>query len=160
MTGNVQLVGSPRSQDLGDSPDSCRKDKIYELTSSIRVIEPSPPKLTTRLGRKLHDWWVVEASALFASYIFFAVIVIALVAWDKQATSDWPLSHTLSSMISLIATLMKTAMFVTVTACIGQLKWHHFSRGKAKPVIDMDRIESAGRGATGSVMYLFRFGLL
>ncbi|KAJ8119469.1 hypothetical protein ONZ43_g3583 [Nemania bipapillata] len=48
---------------------------------------------------------------------------------------------------------MKTAMLVSVTACLGQLKWRHFST-RPRAMYDLSLLDDSSRGPWGSFMLL------
>lgn len=143
--------------------DTLLKEQPLADNNQIQAPAQAPAQASGKgaFSRLLYDWWLFEGFALLLSCILFAIAALLVYQCRWQPVSQWPTEgFTLHAVITLIATLIKATMFITVTACIGQLKWQHFSTAKARPVIDMDRIESVARGTTGSAMYLIRFGPL
>lgn len=136
------------------------QEKGYTSLVTERRLDPGQegPTSPSCQTRSLYKLWLFEAAALFLSYVFFAGAAAVLHHWDGRFTSEWSIHpFTLPGILTLLATLMKALMLVTIVACIGQLKWQHFSKKNPRPVIDMESIDSVGRGVTDAAGFLVKF---
>ncbi|OAA57147.1 hypothetical protein LEL_10937 [Akanthomyces lecanii RCEF 1005] len=120
----------------------------------------------------IKTWWLVELSAMFVSCSL--VVTLCLVLWHYDGKPVPSLSiggfgHTntitLAAIVSLLITLSVAASLAAVQASISQLKWQWYYSGHSgndvtstasRPLCDLDTLDSASRGFTGSVMLLFR----
>jgi hypothetical protein len=100
----------------------------------------------------LHNWWLWEIISIFVSLICMACIVVVLLSYHNRPIPSLPAGLTFNALVSLLATLSKAAMLVTVASCISQLKWHWFS--STRKMRDFELFDQASRGPWGS------FGLI
>lgn len=103
----------------------------------------------------IDKWWIWEIFCSVVSITFLIATVALLVRFDKKPYDEWYMTWRINSVISLFVTIMRTTMLVTITTCIGQLKWIWFSdRNKRKPLEDIDKFDKASRGPGGSFVLL------
>jgi hypothetical protein len=109
-----------------------------------------------------HQWWFLEAASFVWALALFDLYVFLLRKWDNrpvgkwEETVKWRLGLSLSSLVSLIATLLRGAVLLPVTSALGQLKWHYYKQ--PRPLKTMDRIDHASRGPLGSGRLLLKSG--
>ncbi|TRX91402.1 hypothetical protein FHL15_007626 [Xylaria flabelliformis] len=96
-------------------------------------------------------WWEMGATVL--SLTNLSLIITLLMYIDDAPLSDWPLLIQPNSLLAVLTTAMKTSMPVSVTSCIGQLKWRHFeTRGRS--IHELESLDDASRGPWGAFMLI------
>lgn len=110
-------------------------------------------RATGRWSRLATDWWIWELFAMISSLISFVAIVLVLRLHEGRPVPDWPFSITISSMISIFATIMSATMLVPIAEGISQAKWHWFQQYHV--LRDMDVYDQASRGPWGSLKMLW-----
>lgn len=68
---------------------------------------------------------------------------------------------TLGAIVSLLITLSVAASLTAVQSTISQLKWQWYNNSglKSRPLRDLDTLDSASRGLTGSIMLIWKLRL-
>ncbi|KAK5054421.1 hypothetical protein LTR84_001311 [Exophiala bonariae] len=140
------------------------------------TIPPFPgheaPPSTKRQNRRMTTWetyidrwWLKELSAWLVSLSAICAIAAILHTYDDQKVPNWQYSINLSrqqsdfhitinSLVSIIATVFKTALLIPVIASMSQLKWLWFQ--KQHRLIDFHSIEAANRGGWDSLVLIWR----
>ncbi|KAK2611441.1 hypothetical protein N8I77_004780 [Diaporthe amygdali] len=72
----------------------------------------------------------------------------------RQPLPRWPFSISINSLLSVYTLVLKTAIGVILTSCIGQLQWTWYS--ETRPLTDMLRFDNATRGAAGALDLIWR----
>ncbi|KAI0182476.1 hypothetical protein EV127DRAFT_302348, partial [Xylaria flabelliformis] len=96
-------------------------------------------------------WWEMGATVL--SLTSLSLIITLLTYIDDTPLSDWPLPIQPNSLLAVLTTAMKTSMLVSVTSCIGQLKWRHFAT-RARSIHELESLDDASRGPWGAFMLI------
>ena len=84
-----------------------------------------------------------------------AAIIIILGMYDKRLLSSWPHDVQINTVLSVLGTLLKGCMLVSVCACLSQLKWTWYAE-RSQPLQDFQIFDSASRGPLGAAQLLFR----
>lgn len=143
-------------------------DRQTEGPGSIRVEDtqpgsPDPPKAqaSSRPGfitRAANDTFLWETLCLVLSMSCLVGAAVMLKVYDGKVLPDWPYGITLNATLSLLSTIMTSAMIVPIAAGISQLKWLWFVTGpkarnvKARPLSDFGEFDSASRGPWGCLL--------
>lgn len=98
--------------------------------------------------------WTWEIISTVLSILCTAAMVGVLVVYQSRPAPTLPSGLTLNALISLLATISKAAMLVSVTSCISQLKWRWFRR--PRKLVYFNVIDEASRGPWGSVELLWK----
>ncbi|KAI0857739.1 hypothetical protein F4860DRAFT_488855 [Xylaria cubensis] len=96
-------------------------------------------------------WWEIGATVL--SLTSLSLIITLLTYINDAPLSDWPLPIQPNSLLAVLTTAMKTSMLVSVTSCIGQLKWRHFAT-RARSIHELESLDDASRGPWGAFMLI------
>jgi hypothetical protein len=70
----------------------------------------------------------------------------------------WKSRISLNAIVSVFATISKSALLVPVTACVSQLKWLHFEN-KARFLEEMDTFDRSSRGPLGALELIAKINL-
>ena len=117
-----------------------------------------PRKVTAprRVSHALWKWWILEIVCVLIGTAALIALIIVLRRYDGKPVKLWPWSITPNSLVAVFTTLIKVMAMLPVADCIGQLKWVWFTRGKGRPLADMETFDSASRGILGSISLLWR----
>jgi len=77
---------------------------------------------------------------------------------NEKPLTQWKSKISLNAIISVFATISKSALLVPVTASVSQLKWLHFEQ-KAHILEEMDTFDRSSRGPLGALELLIRVNL-
>jgi len=102
----------------------------------------------------LMDWWWLELASAALSVGCLAAIIGVLAAINGKPESEWGFVVSPNTVISIFATVAKTALLYPVAQGLGQLKWIYFRR--PRPLIELEDFDLATRGLFGAVQLLCR----
>ncbi|PQE11513.1 acid phosphatase protein [Rutstroemia sp. NJR-2017a BVV2] len=123
--------------------------------------KPTRPP-TTIYASWVQNWWLLEIVALLIGTISVIAICIVLRHYqDKpapKANTIGGVGITLNTVISILTTIGSSSLLLAVAECISQQKWVWFS-GSAKPLTELEAFDNGSRGASGSLMLLWRFNV-
>lgn len=128
------------------------------------------PRKRTFYQRWIEDWWLTEITAMLVSCLLIVALCLVLRHYDGRRVPNLRIEGfghsnniTLGTIVSLLITLSVAASLAAVQSSISQLKWQWYSsngkRAKSRPLRDLDILDSASRGFTGSVMMLWKLRL-
>jgi len=84
-----------------------------------------------------------------------SLVVSMLFKCRDMALSAWPFPIQPNSLIAALTTISKTAMIISITSCISQLKWQYFRREPRE--LDLVQIlDGASRGPWGALLLLYQ----
>ena len=84
--------------------------------SSTRVLstdEPLQPS-QSRFRNSVNKWWLWESISWLVALAALMAILITLRMHKGRPLPNWPYSITVNSLISLLATILKTAMMIPI----------------------------------------------
>lgn len=94
------------------------------------------------------QWWL-EYSSLAISASALAALITLLTYIDDLPLSQWTLSLSPTTLVSILAGICRTVLAFPIASCIGQAKWNLFKK-RPGSLIAFDRIDDASRGPWGS----------
>ncbi|KAL1590270.1 hypothetical protein WHR41_01383 [Cladosporium halotolerans] len=96
------------------------------------------------------DTWICEIIAvLFSSACIIAIAAIVYV-YDDKPIPRFPSGLTLNTIISILSTSARSAIIMTVSTSLSQLKWCWFKIGPGKRIQDLQTMDDASRGLLGA----------
>ncbi|KAM7218132.1 Protein of unknown function (DUF3176) domain containing protein [Rhypophila decipiens] len=98
--------------------------------------------------------WAWEVTATFLSVTTIASTAITVSFLKGRPMPQWPLTITPNALLSIYAVIFKAAVSFILQSCVGQLQWTWF-KSHPRPLADVSLYDAAGRGAWGSVMWLY-----
>ena len=105
-------------------------------------------------------WWDFEVASISISFLTFVALVIVLQQYDGQPQIAWPYNQlTLNGLVALLSTITRATLMIPIASAISQSKWTWFTPKKSgigRPLDDLELIDSASRGAMGSLQLLWR----
>jgi hypothetical protein len=105
------------------------------------------------LGSLMYEWkW--EISTWLLGTCAIGSIVALLIVFDDRPLSEWTPRFRPAPAVAALSQVAQSALLVSVSSCIGQLKWDWLRRTRSTS--DLDKFESATRGPHGSLMLLPR----
>ena len=69
------------------------------------------------------DWWMGELLAILLSIIASFAIIIILLKCDNHALPTLPQNVPLNFVVSTLATISKSSLFLAVASALSQFKW-------------------------------------
>lgn len=103
---------------------------------------------------KLGRIWLVELTSLILAFIAFAAIIITLILHQNRPLPKWPSLISINTLISIFTAIMKASMLLPIAEGVSQLKWLWFR--EVRPLIDLERFDSASRGPWGCCLLLLK----
>lgn len=130
-----------------------------ESQLSCEAVEPSPESPTSHLPSRtcnLRYWknWEWEFAACLLVLATPIILFATLYPHHGQPLPQWPFKLSINSLISVYTLVLKAAIGVILTSCIGQLQWMWFS--ETRPLTDMLLFDNATRGADGALGLIWR----
>jgi hypothetical protein len=107
-------------------------------------------------NKYIREWWLFEIISWMFSAIMMSTILIVLVHYDGRETPRFKAGINLSSLLSILASLAKSALLLPTASALAQLKWNNFNGSQSRKMIDFETIDSASHGAWGSFLLLAR----
>lgn len=117
--------------------------------------QPSTPVQSTRKARYLKDGWLWEILCIIFSLASIVAVIILASRLQDTRLSNWTFPLQPSTLISILVTAAQSSMMLAVSAVISQLKWQYMRLPKARPLTDLEVLESASRGPLGSLSLFF-----
>lgn len=128
------------------SSESLINEPPERPTESIKTTSRQP-----RLSSQSLTTWLLEILGLAVGFASFIAIAAVLYHYRNNYPPEGPI--TLSTVISVLATLMSGLLSMTLGSCIAQLKWNHFN-DRPRPLFDFCLIDDASKGPLGSLKFL------
>ncbi|KAH0545431.1 hypothetical protein FGG08_000432 [Glutinoglossum americanum] len=100
------------------------------------------------------DTFLPELLAALLSLVCLAATALLLWRYDGRPLSEWQLGITLNALVSVLATVAKSALAMAVSAGLSQGKWVWFSGGR-RGLRDIETFDGASRGPVGGVELLW-----
>lgn len=162
-----------RFEDVADAERNLTALPPMPLHHSARIVSqstlgpsgnpnPQPEKGAKPIARKSRNsfkhtctsCWIWEILALLVSFLALTMIVLILYLYQGRSLVDWPYAITMNSLIAILSTIMKAALFVPVAASVSQAKWDWFHRREGQTLADMEIYDQASRGPWGALRML------
>lgn len=155
---------SPSQSDslLSEGPPAGRKNaseiEAHQVDGSTKELFSAASTITASSGSLLRWWYFEILSCGFATVCLVAQVVV-LSLYDRKPQDSWTAhSLTLNGLIAILATFCRSALMVSIAACLAQSKWNSMSGRKGDYRLeDIAAFEAASRGMGGSLQVLARF---
>jgi hypothetical protein len=151
----------PEHQD-NESTGPSLQDSDEKDRESLPELEPAnvdscrPAGVWGLYNKYIREWWLFEIISWMFSAIMMSTILIVLVHFDGRQTPRFKAGITLSSLLSILASLSKSALLLPTASALAQLKWNNFNGSQSRKMIDFEIIDSASHGPWGSFVLLAR----
>lgn len=109
---------------------------------------------------KQFDWtgsWGWEITSIIFSLCCLAILVVYLRFIDGMRYASWQYRLSPNTIASLIVTIAKAAMLISISSCLGQLKWDKNKKMKPAPLYHMQALDQASRGPWGALEVCWRW---
>ncbi|KAF2729492.1 hypothetical protein EJ04DRAFT_502196 [Polyplosphaeria fusca] len=97
--------------------------------------------------------WTWEVLSTLGSVASLIAMIIVLAVYNGREIFSWH-GVTLNAVVSVLSTASKALLLFALSEAVGQWKWVAFSR-RPRPLMDLERVDAASRGALGSVEWLW-----
>jgi hypothetical protein len=120
-----------------------------------RSSKSEKPTQRQRFGKdSLGRLWLVELTSLILAVIAFAAIIITLMLHQDRPIPKWPSLISINTLVSIFTAILKASMLLPIAEGVSQLKWLWFR--EIRPLIDLERFDSASRGPWGCFLLLVK----
>lgn len=102
----------------------------------------------------LWPWWW-ETAGIATSVTSMVVVIAVLWSIKDMSLSNWPLRIQPNTLVSICATVSKSALLVPVAGCISQMKWPYFENTTGRSLSHLQFFDDASRGPWGSLTFLW-----
>jgi hypothetical protein len=99
--------------------------------------------------------WYWELGSAIVSCVCLGLMFGVLAYINGKSYSDWGSRVAPNAVISILVTVGKSSMLVSVAACLGQLKWTHYDRGVGRRLYQFQIFDEASRGPYGALRLLW-----
>lgn len=153
---SVLSISPPASEGAIKDSDSIRLSTLPTDGQKTSV----PPETQFHWGslssrRPRSYWWWWEIAAVVFSIACMVATVALLAKINDTRLSAWSFYFHPNTVVSILATLAKSAMLFSVSTCLDQLKWRHFQTAPAgRPLSHLEDFDDASRGPLGSLLML------
>ncbi|KAF0328664.1 hypothetical protein GQ607_004076 [Colletotrichum asianum] len=132
--------------------------EVHQVDGATKELSNTAPTTHASSGSFLRWWYFEILSCGFAS-ICLILQVVVLYVYDGKPQDSWTAeSLTLNGLIAILATFCRSALMVSIAACLAQSKWNSMSGRKGDYRLeDIATFEAASRGMAGSLQVLARF---
>lgn len=89
---------------------------------------------------------------MIVSLTCFTLLIAILVAMDGKPLQDWRLPIQINSLISVFATVARSALLLILAEGLSQLKWNHLE-ASGGTLDQLQTFDSASRGPWGSFVF-------
>lgn len=142
-------VSLPPSSTRGPDPNPS-----VQATATIQSIRPSSSASRSYSIRFLLLEWRWEIFTWVLGTLALLVIVLLLLVFRGKQLNAWRGNVQISAVIAIFSQVAQSALIVSVSACIGQLKWSHLRQKRR--AIEIERYDEASRGLEGSLKLFLR----
>jgi hypothetical protein len=149
-------VTDPRIAAYQAAPDQTNSFIAYGVPQNgaphVVPQEPVNAKPVDAAKRGHTFWsWIWELASLLLCIGLVAAIFVILATYNGQRVPDWGLSINLSTLVALLATILRATLVMIVAQVISQAKWSWFwSNGQVRPLVQLQDFDAASRGALGA----------
>jgi hypothetical protein len=104
------------------------------------------------LGHRHHvfRFWKWEAFTIVLCLGLVTAIFAILGAFEGQQAPEWGHAINLSTLLALLATILRASLVAIVSEILSHTKWSWFATGSGRPLRYLDDFENASRGAIGA----------
>ncbi|KAK8024636.1 hypothetical protein PG993_012702 [Apiospora rasikravindrae] len=150
MTGPKGTVSNLSQTPMADVPLSSTGDPPRQDSSEKHAGRPSAPTPgRTQYRVFTHFQWEI-LSILLSIGIIVAMFVL-LAEYHGKIATDWQFPINLSTLLALLATIMRAVLFVPITSIISQAKWKLFGTDQPRPLQDLQDIDQGSRSLIGAL---------
>src|ERR1700761_3446404 len=103
---------------------------------------------------KTDDSWLLEQLAVLISLLSMTTIIALLAYYNGKPLITWH-QVKFNAIVSVLATLARTAIIFSTASCLGQFKWIWFKE-KPQNLEDFELISQAVQGTQGGSKLLLR----
>jgi hypothetical protein len=105
---------------------SSRAIFLKRNVENMQSMDGKRGQLSRTVLDRLMDWWWLELASAALSVGCLAAIIGVLAAINGKPESEWRFLVLPNTVISILATVAKTALLYPVAQGLGQLKWIYF----------------------------------
>jgi hypothetical protein len=101
----------------------------------------------------LQEWRWEFSTWLLGTFALTAIVALVVLYRDRSL-KEWTSDISLATVVAALSQVAQSSLLVSVSSCIGQLKWEWLRQ--KRPASDLDKFDEASRGPQGSLLLLLR----
>ena len=98
--------------------------------------------------------WLFEVTGQLLAAVSLGILVVVLKVHQDKPIPKWPVGLTLNTIASIISTIFRSSLMISVTSALSQSGWLWYAQ-RPKPLRDICWFDSASRGPLGSLQLLW-----
>lgn len=163
---DIELSSRPDAREYSDRANLLPGSQTTLVSNFSTVSSPLGVRTTetrprdrlsvVRGGRFCRMWlrftWLPEYLCCSVALAVLISIIAILYRYQNASIPELPYRITINTLISILVTVLKSALAIPLCEAISQLKWIWFS--EKRPLYDMATFDSASRGALGAARLL------
>jgi len=135
--------------------------KTSDSTSTKRP-QPGRSRPTSVYAIYVQNWWLVELLSILLGIAAIVALCLVLRKYDgkpvPRTNTVFGVNITLNTLVSILSTISRAALLLSVSECISQLKWSWYLH-RQRPLGDLDIFDGASRGAWGGLQLLWKVNI-
>ncbi|KAL6857300.1 hypothetical protein J3F83DRAFT_365610 [Trichoderma novae-zelandiae] len=160
IDSNMEEATQHARHDGVDSNSTSGCDVASNRKSASIQVEPTTDETESTLLSRVRNGlssigWGLEMIAMATSFACMGVLVWVLALFQNRQLTDWSFWISLNAVVAIAATTAKATLLASISACLSQEKWQHFSH-RSHYLQDMTIIDNASRGPMGSLQLLVK----
>ncbi|KAK8102227.1 hypothetical protein PG984_015373 [Apiospora sp. TS-2023a] len=150
MHGTKGTVSTMSQAPVAEIPLSSAGDPLRQESTLEKQGRPSAKKPDRTQYRVFtHFQW--EILSILLSLGIIVAMYVLLIEYNNKLVSDWRFPINLTTLLALMSTIMRAALFVPITSIISQAKWQLFGGDRPRPLQDLQDIDMGSRGMLGAI---------
>lgn len=130
---NYKRLSASQIEDLSDAGPKFSKPRQAILVQTISL-------------------WYWELGTWVLGTASFVATLVLLIVFNGCQLWEWQSHISINTVVAILSQVTVSALLVSVSNCIGQLKWIWFHEEKS--LADLEEFDRASRGPQGSLLYL------
>jgi hypothetical protein len=152
----TDTIGTEQPQADADAHEPLIEPPIEEHRIQDDHSSISPKPIHYQPPEQRRSFWVEWKRELLTyclGTVGMILMLVLLLTFRGKPSSAWKSKIQITAVIAGLSQLAQSALIVSVSSTLGQLKWNWFSYQR-RPIRDLDRYDQATRGPEGSLMLL------
>lgn len=139
-------------------------EELLKESDSVSTAKPRSGRSrpTAFHAKYIKNGWLVELLSVLLGIAAVVALCLLLKRYDgkpaPRTNTVVGLNITLNTLVSILSTISRAALLLSVSECISQSKWSWYLDGP-RPLEDLDIFDKASRGASGGLQLLWKVNI-
>lgn len=149
--GTMSTMSTMSQSPMAEVPLSSAGDPPRQESTLEKNGRPRASKKPDRTQYRVFTHFQWEVLSILLSLGIVVAMFVLLVEYNNKLVSDWRFPINLTTLLALMSTIMRAALFVPITSIISQAKWQLFGGDRPRPLQDLQDIDMGSRGMIGAL---------